>query len=306
MATALTGAQYEIAAGDYRASVTELGAGLRTLSRASTPVLTGYEPDQLPPGGAGQLLLPWPNRIDGGRYAFGGLSYQLELSEAARGNAIHGLTRWANWTPSRHDSSEVTLTHALHGRPGYPFCLDLSVSYRLHASRGLTVTVGAVNTGTRPAPYGTGSHPYLSAGTTSVDECDLQLPASLCLPADDRGIPSGPAQDVAGTRFDFRARHRIGGTALDHALTGLTRDPDGLAWSWLSGNGVAIGLWAGPGYDWLQVFTGDALPAEHRRRALAVEPMTCPPNAFVTSQDLLTLAPGDRVAHAWGIEVRSA
>src|SRR5215471_19716996 len=180
MATALTGAQYEIAAGDYRASVTELGAGLRTLSRASTPVLSGYEPDQLPPGGAGQLLLPWPNRIDGGRYAFGGLSYQLELSEAARGNAIHGLTRWANWTPSRHDSSEVTLTHALHGRPGYPFCLDLSVSYRLHASRGLTVTVGAVNTGTRPAPYGTGSHPYLSAGTTSVDECDLQLPASLC------------------------------------------------------------------------------------------------------------------------------
>jgi aldose 1-epimerase len=304
MATALTGTQYDIAAGDYRASVTELGAGLRALSRAGRPVITGYDPDQLPPGGAGQLLLPWPNRIDGGRYSFGGVSYQLALSEAARGNAIHGLTRWANWTPSRQEPSDVTLTHTLHGRPGYPFCLDLSVSYRLEADRGLSVTVGAVNTGTRPAPYGAGSHPYLFAGTTSVDVCDLQLPASLWLPADDRGIPSGPAQDVAGTAFDFRAGRGIGGTALDHALTGLTRDSDGLAWSWLSGDGAAIGLWAGPGYDWLQVFTGDPLPADQRRRALAVEPMTCPANAFVTGQDLLTLAPGDSVAHTWGIEVR--
>jgi CheY-like chemotaxis protein len=70
--TPLTGAQHRIRAGDYEAAVTELGAGLRQLSHRGRPLITGYEPDELPPAGAGQLLIPWPNRIDGGRYEFGG------------------------------------------------------------------------------------------------------------------------------------------------------------------------------------------------------------------------------------------
>src|SRR6266516_3945170 len=116
----LTGVQYEIEAGQYRATVTELGAGLRELVFRGAPLITGYEADQLPPAGAGQLLAPWPNRIDGGRYEFGGASLQLELSEAARGNAIHGLTRWANWEPAASAVTQdpgapavVTLSHVL-------------------------------------------------------------------------------------------------------------------------------------------------------------------------------------------------
>ena len=68
----VTGSQYEIAAGDYQAVVTELGAGLRGLWCRGEPVIAGYEPDQVPPAGAGQLLAPWPNRIDGGTYTFAG------------------------------------------------------------------------------------------------------------------------------------------------------------------------------------------------------------------------------------------
>src|SRR5450432_2447912 len=115
--TPVTGTQYDISAGDYQATVTELGGGLRRLTHLGQPVITGYEPDELPPAGAGQLLAPWPNRIDHGRYEFDGSSFQLELSEAARGNAIHGLTRWANWEPVGHTSDEITLAHVLHGRP---------------------------------------------------------------------------------------------------------------------------------------------------------------------------------------------
>jgi len=324
----VTGTQHHIRAGDYEAVVTELGAGLRKLSFRGKPLVTGYEADELPPAGAGQLLVPWPNRIDGGRYTFGGAGLQLELSEAARGNAIHGLTRWVNWDlsdaaapastpapntpppstpgPGRHDlgtGDQVTLTHVLHGRPGYPFCLELSVSYRLDAAAGLTVAVTAWNVGSRPAPYGTGSHPYLTTGAEVVDDCELELAAGHWLPTDDRGIPYGPAQDVTGSPFDFRTACRIGGAQLDHALTGLGRDESGLAWARLASGGVRLGLWAGPGYDWLQVFTGDALAAGQRRRALAVEPMTCPANAFVTGDGLLTLAPGDSVTHTWGIQV---
>jgi aldose 1-epimerase len=300
----LTGAQHDIGAGDYEATATELGAGLRRLTFRGKSLITGYEADELPPGGAGQLLAPWPNRIDGGRYEFGGGSFQLDLSEPARGNAIHGLTRWANWDlADRAASDQVTLSQFLHGRPGYPFCLALSVTYRLGATSGLAVAVTAWNVGSRPAPYGTGSHPYVTAGAPLVNDCELELPAGYWLPTDDRGIPSGPAEEVAGTEFDFRVARRIGETRLDHALTGLTRDESGLAWARLSSESASVGLWAGPGYDWLQVFTGDPLDSSHRRRALAIEPMTCPANAFVTGDGLLTLDPGDSVTHTWGIHV---
>ena len=298
----LTGAQYHLQAGDYEAAVTELGAGLRQLRYRGRPLVTGYEPDELPPAAAGQLLLPWPNRVDHGRYEFAAASQQLELSEPAHGNAIHGLTRWAGWQPAEQSGAAVTLRLVLHGRPGYPFCLEFEACYQLDAQTGLQVSITARNAGSRPAPYGTGSHPYLTAGTALIDECELDLPASLWLAADDRGIPAGDPQDVSGTPYDFRHRRLIGGTSVDHALTGLARDADGRAWARLRGQAAGTGLWAGPGYDWLQVFSGDGLDQQHRRRALAIEPMTCPPNAFASGSGLLTLEPGDSVTHTWGIQ----
>jgi aldose 1-epimerase len=298
----VTGAQYEVAAGGYRATVTELGAGLRELSRHGRPLIAGYRAGELPPGAAGQLLLPWPNRIDGGRYRVAGTDYQLDLSEPAAGTAIHGLTRWSAWSLARHDPDEVVLRHLLLGRTGYPFCLELEVSYRLAAGEGLSVTVTARNAGAHPAPYGTGSHPYLTAGAPAVDDCELALPAARWLPVDGRGIPAAPARDVAGTPLDFRAARPIGTATLDHAFTELDRDAAGRAWARVSSGSAGAALWAGPGYRWLQVFTGDTLGSAHRRRAVAVEPMTCPPNAFATGTDLLMLGPGETVTHAWGIQ----
>ena len=308
MTTPLTGQQYQIGAGRYRATVTELGAGLRELLFRDQPVIAGYEPDELPPGGAGQLLAPWPNRIDGGRYTFGGAEYQLALSEAAAGNAIHGLTRWTAWTLVRHDADTVLLRSVPYGQRGYPFCLQIDAEYRLGEDTGLHVAVTAANHGSRAAPYGTGSHPYLTVGTPLVDDCELTVPAALWQPVDDRGIPSGPPAAVDGTPYDFRKPRPIGTTRLDHALTGLDRDGDGLAWAQLAadgGAGARVGLWAGQGYRWLQVFTADTLSPGRRRKAVAIEAMTCPPNAFATTHDLLVLQPGDSVTHTWGIQVLS-
>ena len=307
-AVPVTGQQYQIAVGQYRAAVTELGAGLRELVFGDEPVIAGYEPDELPPAGAGQLLAPWPNRIDGGRYAFGGAEFQLDLTEPASGNAIHGLTRWMAWTVVRHDASAVLLRNAPHGQQGYPFCLEIDAEYRLAADTGLHVAITARNRGSHAAPYGTGSHPYLTVRTPSVDVCQLTLPAASWLPTDDRGIPSGPPATVEGTPYDFRRPRTIGATRLDHALTGLNRDGNGRAWAVLAINGGAgarVGLWAGRGYRWLQVFTGDPLEPGRRRKAVAIEPMTCPPNAFVTADDLLVLEPGEAVTHTWGIQVFS-
>src|SRR5208282_4008669 len=161
--------------------------------------IAGHEPDELPPAGAGQLLAPWPNRVDGGRYVFGGTEHQLALTEPARANAIHGLTRWKAWTVIRQDASAVLLRSAPHGQQGYPFCLESDAEYRLDAGDGLHVAITARNRGSRAAPYGTGSHPYLTVRAPSVDGCELTVPAQFWLPTDDRGIPSGPPAAVEGT-----------------------------------------------------------------------------------------------------------
>jgi aldose 1-epimerase len=301
MTIPLTGTQYQIEAGDYRATVTELGAGLRELELAGTPMVTTFDADELPPHAAGQLLSPWPNRIDGGRYTFGGAELRLDLSEPDNGNAIHGLTRWMPWTRVAHERNEVTLRSVPHGQQGYPFAVQVDVTYRLDAGSGLHVTVTAANKGNRPAPWGTGQHPYLRAATPTVDDCELTLPADRWLPAGKRGIPSGTPQDVAGTDFDFRAARKLADTRLDHAFTGLRREADGLAWVRLEAGGTGTAMWADAGYRWLQVFTGDALEPEYRRVALAVEPMTCPPNAFVSEEDLIVLQPKETVTCRWGL-----
>jgi aldose 1-epimerase len=295
----LTGPQFEISAGAWHATVTGLGAGLRELTRDGTALVTSYDADELPPHGAGQLLAPWPNRIDGGHYRFDNVDYQLALTEPAQGNAIHGLTRWEAWALVSAGPESVMLTSQAHGYQGYPFSVEIDVRYLLDPHDGLTVATTARNRGSRPAPWGLGQHPYLTLGA-EVDGWELSLPAQVWQPTDARGIPSGPAEDVAGTDYDFRKPRRIGGLELDHAFTGLIRE-DGRAWVKARVDGAGIGLWADASYPWLQVFTGDALEPERRRKALAVEPMTCPPNAFVTGDDLRTLEPGESISHTWGI-----
>ena len=302
----LTGVQYEIEGGHYRATVTELGAGLRELTFRGQPVLAGYEADELPPAGAGQLLAPWPNRVDGGRYVFGGTEYQLALTEPARENAIHGLTRWMAWTAVQQDASSVRLRSAPHGQQGYPFCVEIEAEYRLDPDTGLRVTVTARNRGSRAAPYGTGSHPYLTV-RTAVGRRVRADAAGRVLAAD--GRPRHPV-GAAGARRRHRVRlppaagHRRhpAGPRADRAEPRRRRPGLVVPGRAAGGNGPRLGLWAGDGYGWLQVFTGDPLGPDRRRKAVAIEPMTCPPNAFVTADDLLVLEPGERVTHSWGIQ----
>ncbi len=301
MTIPLTGTQYEIEAGDYRATVTELGAGLRGLQHAGTPLVVGFDPDELPPHSSGEVLSPWPNRVDGGSYTFDGTEYHLALSEPARGNAIHGLTRWMPWSRVAHEQAEVTLRSAPLGAQGYPFAVQVDATYRVDAETGLHVTISATNKGSRPAPWGYGQHPYLAVDTPAVDDCELTLPVDYWQPVNERLIPSQAPQDVTGTQFDFRTARAIGDLSLDTAFTGLRREADGLAYVWLATGGRRTAMWLDAGCRWLQVFTSDGLEPERRRAALAVEPMTCPPNAFASGHDLLALAPKESATCRWGI-----
>jgi aldose 1-epimerase len=259
----------------------------------------GYAAGEPSPSGRGQILIPWPNRLEDGSYEFDGQRHQLPLNEPERRNAIHGLVRAADWTVGERKPHRVVMEHVLRPQPGYPFTLALTVEYALSTS-GLHVRTTATNLGDEPCPYGSGAHPYLTVGTETIDAVLLRAPGRTVLHSDDRGLPIGAAP-VEGTEYDFRRPRPIGSTKLDHAFTDLKRDQDGRARVELAGQpGMGLTLWVDEAYGYLMLFSGDPLP-DVARRSLAVEPMTCPPNAFRTGEALARLEPGSSFTGAWGI-----
>jgi aldose 1-epimerase len=197
------------------------------------------------------------------------------------------------------------MEHLIHPQPGYPFTLALSVEYSLSGS-GLSVSTTATNVGAAACPFGAGVHPYVTVGTATVDSAVLRAPGRTVLNADERGIPRG-REEVEGGEHDYRQPRELGATALDHCFTDLERDDDGLARVVLRDPESASGLtlWMDEAYGYLMLFTGDPLP-DVARRSLAVEPMTCPPNAFRTGEDLIRLEPGDSFTGSWGLTPATA
>jgi len=299
-----SGEQHEIRHGDQVVVVTEVGATLRLYSAGGLDVLDGFSVDEPSSAGRGQVLAPWPNRLDGGRYEFGGRSGAAAIDEPELGNAIHGLVRWLPWRLSSKGDDVVALGYVLHPQPACPWRLELGLEYRL-AAEGLEVVARATNASAEAAPFGIGFHPYLTMGMP-VDDVRLTIPASRRLTTDDRALPVGE-EDVAGTEFDFTASRQVGATRLDTCFTGLARGPDGRARARLESpdGGRGVEVWADEAFGYLQAYTGDTLaPASRRRQAVAIEPMTCPPNAFATGSDVIRLEPGATWSGAWGIALR--
>lgn len=298
--TAPSGEQFPIARGEQRATITEVGAGVREYAVGERAVLDPYPLEQMCDGAHGAVLIPWPNRLADGRYGFDGAEHQLALSEPERRNAIHGLLRWQAWRALEHEPHRVLMGTRLHPHAGYPFTLDVQVSYEL-SEEGLTVCTRAQNAGTSACPYGAGQHPYLSPGSGLIDDCTLELPALTRILTDpERQLPVG-SEPVDGGPLDFRSARTLGEQAIDDAFTDLLRDPDGRARVRLAApDGRTVELWVEESYPVIEIFTGDGLAPERRRRGLGVEPMTCPPNAFRSGEGLIRLEPGASVSTCWG------
>ena len=296
-----SGQQVELVHGDQAAVIVEVGGGLRSYRAGGGDVLDGYAADGICHSARGQALIPWPNRIEDGSYAFDGAHNQLPLSEPEAANAIHGLTRWAAWAVAADGPARAVAEHVLHPQPGYPFTLELRIEYALSES-GLRVETTATNIGPDACPYGEGAHPYLTVGTAVIDPVVLRLPARTVIVPDERGLPVA-TRPVDGTEYDFRLPRPLGATVLNNAYTDLEPDADGLARAELEdpGTGRRLTLWVDGAYGYLQVFTGDPLP-DVARRSLAVEPMTCPANAFRSGEGLIRLEPGESFTSTWGLE----
>ena len=311
MTRPLTGTQYELHYGDYTASIASIGASLRSLSYGGRELVVPFGPETVRPNYRGAVLAPWPNRIAGGAYNWGGELQQVALTEPERGNALHGLAAWLDFGAIEQTPSRVTLAATIVAQRGYPHRIDVEVVYEL-GEGGLRSSVTGTNTtpeaadGTPDeAPWGTGPHPYLVAGPGHVDDWTLLLPAEQVLEVtDDTLLPVGLASvaEANGGAWDFREARRIGGVAIDHAFTAIARDAAGEASVEVraaDGSGVAI-TW-GDVCPWVQVHTADRPEPEQNRIGLAVEPMTCPPDAFNSGTDLVVLRSGESHTAGWTI-----
>ncbi|QTE31328.1 aldose 1-epimerase family protein [Pengzhenrongella sicca] len=295
-----SGAQFRIALGDQRATITEVGANLREYAVGDRDVITSFGEHELAPASNGGVLIPWPNRLADGQYAFDGVEYQLPITEPDRATALHGLGSWERWTVVAHDAASVALELALVPVPGYPFAVRVRVTYTLSQS-GLHIRVAATNEGAQAAPYGVGFHPWLSPGGAALDECTLRLDATSRVTTDARLLPTGTEPAAGG--FDFRAPQSLRGIALDDAYVDVIRDGDGLSWLLLAApDGRTAAVWMDATMDTWQVCTGDALSnVAVRRTGLAAEPMSCIADAFRTGDRLIRLEPGASHEVTWGI-----
>lgn len=295
--TPFTGELIDLAAGDYRARIAAVGAAVQSLTLAGRDLILPAPVDAPNAEYRGALVAPWPNRLADGDYTWHGADHHVPVTEASTRTALHGLTCFTAFTVRERAADRAALHLDLVPSPGYPFPLSIDVEHILHEEQGLTTRVTAHHIdaslgGGAPAPYGVCPHPYLVAGTDDAACWSLDLPARRVLAVDDRKLPADllPASALLGAEAADGAL-ALADTALDHAFTDLT------------GGRVAVHSPAGTGaaiaFDhsrlpWVQVCTSGT--------AVAVEPMTCPPNAFATGTDVIAIDAGDTVLHEWTID----
>jgi len=295
-------------------TVSAYGASLRGLTRgegaSAKTIVTSYVGAANKIGGQGDVLIPYPGRVNHGTYTFEGQQYQLPLNDKEGPNSIHGFLRSVIWNVVEQTTDTVTfetiLDGAEYGSKGFPFSLDVRVSYAVSAD-GMTCSYTVMNTGEQTAPFAAGFHPYFTVGSNTIDNDILHVPFTGKLEFNDDLIPTGVVLPVEGTEFDFVNPRAIGKVEINACYVQPLRDADGRLRVSLQNadSGEAVVVWMDESFDYVVLYSGDVLPEGHRRRALAIEPMTCASDAFNRHEwGLVSLAPGEETRGNWGVTDR--
>ena len=295
--------------GDYRAVVSAYGASLRRFwkltPQGEREIAWGYSDRDAKKGGQGDVLIPFPGRIPGGRYRFEGQDHSLERNDKEGPNAIHGFVRTREWSArsSRHGVSfRLKLPASEMAAKGYPFSLDIGVSYQL-SDQGLTCEFSIQNVGTGRAPVAAGFHPYFVTSQQKINGSILRLPARKLIEFGPGFIPTGRVLPVQGSELDFLEPRELGTTIINNCLTDLERDEQGIAVATLTDptTRAETTIWMSESCQYLVVYTGEALGPD-ARRAIAIEPMTCGTDAFNRPEwGLRVLEPYEFLTGNWGI-----
>jgi aldose 1-epimerase len=288
------------------AIITEVAASLRVLEVDGVEVVDPYPIESSPPYGSGIVLAPWPNRIRDGVWMLEGKPQQLDITEVDKNNAIHGLLRTRPYRVAERSSNAITLEATVYPQHGYPFVVDTSVRYEV-VGDGIVVTHRIHNASESPAPFAVGAHPFFTVGDAPIGELTLSLAAGSRFALDDRLIP-GEEIPVDGTQFDLRAGRRVGDLDLDMVFGQVAHEADGRARHRLTApDGRFTEVWQGSDFGFVQAFTPHIFPRPRPDapnalgQAVAIEPMTAPPNAFNSGIGLRWLQPGEAWSGSWGV-----
>lgn len=299
--------EYQLKFGRQTALVGAFGASLRQYRLDDWDVIWGYQGRTNKLAGQGDVLMPFPSRLKDGRYTFGGQTHQLELTDKEGPNAIHGFLRAQMWETVEAAPDRVRFRQTI--RPGqyagYPFALDLEIAYALSAD-GLRTSFRARNPGDTSAPFGAGFHPYFTLDADGIDGWTAQIPAAEYLEFENL-VPTGRILSVEDSPLDYRAPKTVGPNRFNFCFQKLARDADGYAVARLSqaAGGRRITLRFDQSFDYLVVYSGEAIPAPHARRAFAIEPLTCATDAFNHPEwGLRVLEPGQ--SHAGHYDIAAA
>lgn len=285
-----------------RAGIDPVGAGLHFLEVDGVPIVESYSrhgDHGGAPAASGATMFPWPNRVRDGRWHWNGTLQQLTVNEPARSTANHGLVRTRQFVVGARDGGAVQLSTLVEGEPGYPFTVSLDVTYTAIAD-GIRVDYCAENRGRESAPVAVGAHPYLRLGDIPTDELIVQVDARTVVAMDDRFLPAG-TRAVRGTVDDprhMRLRNRL----LNNCY-GELRTATGVHVSKLiAPTGDAVHLESDENFRWVQVFaTDDFVRDGQPTRAIAIEPMTAPPDALNSGQGVVWLGAGARWSASWSL-----
>ncbi len=281
---------YALTNGDATAVINLVGSALVGLRFGDHVVIP--EVNLAPKTYAGSLLAPWPNRIAKGRYTYEGKDYQLEIRDGL-GNAMHGLVDEATAEVVETRAGFLKLATKVEADTGYPWNLLVEATFELTADE-LVVGYSVTNVGSGNAPVGIGTHPYfpfsddttivVNAVTATVHGSDM-LPVSST-PAVEIGLGPGNAVLVRDLK-------------LDTQFTGVTNPVATLR----TGN-LSLDIWH-DNAPWLMIYTTNKFPwADGPGNAIAIEPQTCPADAFNTGEDLRVLASGESTFMRFGLKHR--
>ena len=281
---------YTLTHGDAEALINLVGSALVGLRFGNHVVIP--EVNLEPKTYAGSLLAPWPNRIARGRYQFEDNQYQLEIRDGL-GNALHGLVDEAIAEVVETRAGFLKLATKVEAATGYPWNLLVEATFELAADE-LVVSYFVTNVGSGNSPVGIGTHPYfpftdyttieVNAVTAFVHGSDM-MPVSQT-PAAEIGLGSGNAVLVRDLK-------------LDTQFIGVTNPV-----ATLKTGGHSLDIWHERA-PWLMIYTTNKFPwANGPGNAIAIEPQTCPADAFNTGENLRVLASGESTFMRFGLKLR--